>query len=95
MLGVYIASLVMIPSNTDPGMLLAALFGMSLAPIAGQFGFIYGVLAGFIHSAVVLVVGAPCGGYNLYNNGFSAGLVALLMLSIIQSVSRRWRHADH
>jgi len=95
MLGVYIASLVMIPSNTDPGMLLAALFGMSLAPIAGQFGFIYGVLAGFIHSAVVLVVGAPCGGYNLYNNGFSAGLVALLMLSIIQSVSRHWRHADH
>lgn len=95
MLGVYIASLVMIPSNTDPGMLLAALFGMSLAPIAGQFGFIYGVLAGFIHSAVVLVVGAPCGGYNLYNNGFSAGLVALLMLSIIQGVSRHWRHADH
>jgi len=95
MLGVWLASLVMVPSNTDPGMMLAALFGMSLAPIAGQFGFIYGVLAGFIHSAVVLVVGAPCGGYNLYNNGFSAGLVALLMLSIIQGVSRHWRHADH
>ncbi len=94
MLGVWLASLVMVPSNTDPGMLLAALFGMSLAPIAGQFGFIYGVIAGFIHSAVVLVVGAPCGGFNLYNNGFSAGLVALLMLSLIQGVSRRWRHAD-
>ena len=95
MLGVWLASLVMVPSTTDPGMLLAALFGMSLAPIAGQFGVLYGVIAGFIHSAVVLVVGAPCGGYNLYNNGFSAGLVALVMLSLIQGFSKRWRHADH
>lgn len=94
MIGVYIASLVMNPSNTDPGMLLAALFGMSLAPIAGQFGPVYGIIAGFIHAAVVLVVGAPCGGYNLYNNGFSAGLVGLVMLSLIQGTSKRWRHTD-
>lgn len=93
-LGVWLASMVMTPSNTDPGMLLAALFGMSLAPIAGQFGPIYGIIAGFIHAAVVLVVGAPCGGFNLYNNGFSAGLVALVMLSLIQGVSKHWRHTD-
>jgi len=94
MAGVYLASLVMQPSNTDPGMLLAALFGMSLAPIAGQFGTVYGIIAGFIHAAVVLVVGAPCGGYNLYNNGFSAGLVGLVMLSLIQGTSKHWRHTD-
>ena len=94
MTGVYLASLVMRPSNTDPGMLLAALFGMSLAPISGQFGITYGIIAGFIHAAVVLVVGAPCGGYNLYNNGFSAGLVGLVMLSFIQGTSRHWRHTD-
>lgn len=94
MLGVWIASHVMVPTQTDPGMLLAALFGTALAPVAGQFGWFYGIIAGFLHAAVVLAVGAPCGGYNLYNNGFAAGLVALVMVSLIQGISRRWRNAD-
>ncbi len=92
--GVFIASHIMNPSNTDPGMQLAALFGTALAPISGQFGPHYGVLAGLVHAAVVLAVAAPCGGYNLYNNGFAAGLVALVMVSMIQGVSKRWRSAD-
>lgn len=92
--GVWLASLVMVQNHTDPGMQLAALFGTALAPIAGQFGWHYGVMAGFLHAAVVLAVAAPCGGYNLYNNGFSAGLVALVMVSVIQGISRRWRESD-
>lgn len=94
MFGVWIASHVMVPTQTDPGMLLAALFATALAPIAGQFGWFYGIVAGFLHAAVVLAVSAPCGGYNLYNNGFAAGLVALVMVSLIQGISRRWRNAD-
>lgn len=94
MFGVWIASHVMVPTHTDPGMQLAALFGTALAPISGQFGWYYGIIAGFLHAAVVLVVGAPCGGYNLYNNGFAAGLVALVMVSLIQGISHRWRHVD-
>ena len=94
MFGVWIASHMMVPTQTDPGMLLAALFGTALAPVAGQFGWYYGIIAGFLHAAVVLAVGAPCGGYNLYNNGFAAGLVALVMVSLIQGVSRKWRNAD-
>ena len=69
-------------------------FGTALAPISGQFGAHYGVLAGLLHAAVVLATAAPCGGYNLYNNGFAAGLVALVMVSMIQGVSKRWRSAD-
>jgi hypothetical protein len=86
--GVYIAAHIMQPAATDPGMQLAALFGTALAPISGQFGWHYGVLAGFLHAAVVLAVGAPTGGFNLYNNGFSAGLVALVMVAIIQGFQR-------
>ena len=94
MFGVWIASHVMIPTHIDPGMQLAALFGTALAPIAGQFGWLFGIIAGFLHAAVVLAVGAPCGGYNLYNNGFSAGLVALVMVALIQGISHKWRNAD-
>lgn len=89
MAGVYLGSILMVAETTSPGLQLAALFGSSLAPVAGQFGWPYGVLAGFLHSAVVLAVGAPCGGYNLYNNGFSAGLVALVMVSTIQGFSKK------
>ncbi len=94
MLGVWLASHVMVSNETDPGMLLAAQFGTALAPIAGQFGWFYGIVAGFLHAAVVLAVGAPCGGYNLYNNGFSAGLVALVMVSLIQGISLKGHHHE-
>lgn len=72
-----------------PSVKLAALFGTALAPISGQFGLIYGIAAGFLHTCVVLAVGPPCGGYNLYNNGFAAGLVAFIMVAVIQDLLNR------
>ncbi len=84
-LGVYIGALTNIWDIRDPSILLAALFGTSLAPIAGEFGIIIGALAGFIHLAVTLNVLALHGGLNLYNNGFSAGLVATFLVPIIDA----------
>lgn len=59
---------------------LSALFGTSLAPIAGVYGIIWGVIAGWLHLAVVQSIGTVHGGLNLYNNGFSAGIVAGFLL---------------
>lgn len=84
-LGVFLGSLTKIWSINDPSILLAALFGTALAPIAGEFGWKYGVIAGFIHSSVVLNVGILHGGLNLYNNGFAAGIVAAFLVPIIES----------
>lgn len=84
-LGVFIGSLTKIWSINDPAILLAALFGTALAPIAGEFGWQYGVIAAFIHSSVVLNVGVLHGGLNLYNNGFAAGIVAAILVPIIQA----------
>ena len=39
---------------------------------------------GLIHSSVVLCVGALHGGLNLYNNGFSAGLVCIILIPLIE-----------
>ncbi|KXZ39457.1 Protein of unknown function [Alkalithermobacter thermoalcaliphilus JW-YL-7 = DSM 7308] len=83
-LGVILGSITKTWSLTDPAILLAALFGTALAPIAGEFGWKYGVLAGFIHSSVVLNVGVLHGGLNLYNNGFAAGIVAAVLIPIIE-----------
>jgi len=70
-------------SPSDPGAILAALFGTTLAPIAGTFGPFVGILAGFIHLSVVMNVGFLHGGMNLYNNGFAGGIVAAVFISVL------------
>lgn len=86
--GVVLGSLVMHWSLTDSAVQLACLFCTTLAPISGYFGWQFGVLAGFIHSSVVLYTGSPVAGMNLYNNGFSGGLVAIVLYAVILSTIR-------
>ncbi len=67
----------------SPALQLAGLFGTTLAPFAGCFGWPAGVLAGLLHSSVVLYAGLPLEGINLYNNGFSGGLIAIVLYPIL------------
>ncbi len=87
--GVFLGSLAKPWSASDPSMQLIALFGTTLAPIAGRFGWHWGVLAGFIHSSAALSVGALHAGFNLYNNGFAAGLVASVLVPVIMAIRTR------
>lgn len=68
---------------------LSGLFATSLAPIAGVFGTFWGIVAGALHLSVVTSTGALHGGMNLYNNGFSAGIVAGFMLPILRTLNER------
>ncbi len=88
-LGVLIAGVLSSSNLADPTILLAALFATGLAPIAGQFGMIAGLVTGMIHLGLVQSIGAYHGGINLYNNGFSAGLVALFVLPIIEVFAKQ------
>ncbi len=83
--GVYLATLFNIWDPSSTSVILAALFGTSLAPISGKFGWKYGILTGFMHLSLVMNVGYLHGGMNLYNNGFSAGLLAAVLVPIIDS----------
>lgn len=71
---------------SDPPIQLAALFATTLAPVAGEFGIFWGIVAGFLHSSLVLNVGALHGGFNLYNNGFSGGAVAAVLVPVIEAI---------
>ena len=77
----------------SPSPLLALLFSTTLAPVAGEFGVIVGVLAGYMHSSVALNVGVVYGGMNLYNNGFAGGIVAMFMVPVIHSIMDKRAHA--
>jgi uncharacterized protein YjeT (DUF2065 family) len=89
MCGVVLGSFVMHWSLSDSAVQLACLFCTTLAPISGYFGWPYGVLAGFLHASVVLYTGIPVAGMNLYNNGFSGGLVATVLYPTILAIARR------
>lgn len=89
MLGVVFAGFFKTWNTSDPGPALALLFSTTLAPIAGEFGIIAGLLAGFLHSSVAINVGIIYGGMNLYNNGFAGGILAAFMVPIILSIKDR------
>jgi hypothetical protein len=56
----------------------------ALAPVAGKFGLFYGLLAGFLHLLIAPQALALQGGFDLYNNGFTAGLAAGIVVVIAQ-----------
>ena len=89
MIGVALGAYGMHYTPDYPALQLAGLFGTTLAPIAGHFGWPFGILAGFIHSALVLQTGSPVAGLNLYNNGFSGGLIAIVLYPTITAI---WKH---
>ena len=89
MAGVFLGSLAKPWNADDPSILLAALFGTTLAPIAGRFGWHWGVVAGFVHSSAALSVGPVHAGLNLYNNGFAAGIVASILVPVIIAIQSR------
>ena len=72
-------------SLQTPSVILAALLSTGLAPVAGQYGVVWGIIAGYIHLSVNLHVSHMHGGLNLYSNGFAAGLVAAILIPIIDS----------
>ena len=84
LIGVYLAKFG--SYNDSFTVALSGLFGTSLAPVAGVYGTFWGIVAGWLHLAVVQSIGTVHGGLNLYNNGFSAGIVAGFLLPIMNTI---------
>ena len=95
MIGAFLSALLNVWELTSPSNMAAILFATALAPMAGQFGWVWGIVAGFLHVSVAMFVGELNGGLNLYNNGFAAGIVAMFLIPVI-TVSERMRksHED-
>ncbi len=91
-MGVFLSTFLNIYQVTSPAIQLAAIFSMGVAPIAGQFGVFAGILAGMLHVAIVTCTNDMYGGLNLYNNGFSCGWVAIIMVPFAESFIKRFEH---
>ena len=58
-------------------------FATGLCPIAGVYGFKYGVIAGVVSAIICTSTASMHGGFVLYNGGFNAGLAALALIPIL------------
>ena len=62
------------------GILIGLCYANGLSPIAGSYGWAYGVLAGGLHYLLVTAVPDMHGGFCLYNGGFTAALICLMLV---------------
>ncbi|KRQ87688.1 hypothetical protein ABG79_00489 [Caloramator mitchellensis] len=89
LIGTYISAYLNIWEINSQSIILASLFGTNLAPIAGEFGWFAGIIAGFFHVSVVMNMSYLHGGLNLYNNGFAGGIVAIVLVPILSAIMRK------
>jgi len=88
MAGVLAGALLLGFDTSSTGIVISILFSTTIAPIAGTHGPVWGFVAGLLHLSLVTNIGVIHGGINLYNNGFSGGLVAGVLIPIIDAFKR-------
>ena len=60
--------------------LIGLCYANGLSPIAGKYGFGFGILAGGLHYLLVSAVPDTHGGFLLYNGGFTAALICIMFV---------------
>jgi len=84
LIGVMLSSFFNIWDISSTSVIIAGLFGTTLSPIAGKYGWIAGIITGGVHLAISMNVGMVHGGINLYNNGFAGGIAAGIIIPILK-----------
>ena len=69
-------------------------FATGLCPIAGSYGFKYGVIAGIVSAIICTSTAAMHGGFVLYNGGFNAGLTALALIPVLDFYNIKPKKTD-
>ena len=59
-------------------------YANGLSPISGKYGWQYGMAAGILHYCMVTTVPSLHGGFCLYNGGFTAALVCLFLVPVLE-----------
>lgn len=59
-------------------------YANGLSPISGKYGWQYGFAAAILHYCMVTTVPSLHGGFCLYNGGFTAALVCLLLVPVLE-----------
>ena len=63
-------------------------YANGLSPIADKYGWLYGFLAAIMHYLLVTSVPTLHGGFCLYNGGFTAALICIILVPSLERFSR-------
>jgi hypothetical protein len=63
-------------------------YANGLSPIADKYGWPFGILAGAMHYILVTSVPSLHGGYCLYNGGFTAALICIILVPALEKFSQ-------
>ncbi len=85
LIGYWVGSLFGANAINAQAIVVGACFASGLAPVSGVYGPIAGIVAGVLHYCLVTSVPAIHGGFNLYNGGFTSGLVAFVLVPVLES----------
>ncbi len=70
---------------SNQAILVGLCFASGLAPIAGNYGWWAGVLAGGMHYFLVTSIPAIHGGFSLYNGGFTSLVIAVILVPQLEA----------
>ena len=68
--------------------LVGLCYANGLSPVSGRYGWPLGILAGVLHFILVTCVPAMHGGFLLYNGGFTACLLCMFLLPVLERFCR-------
>ena len=71
------------------GIVVGLCFSSGLAPISGEYGIVAGIVAGALHYCLVTLAPLVHGGFNLYNGGFTAGIVCFVCAPILEQYFKK------
>lgn len=83
MLGAFLIGLTPFVDGQALGPSIAILFVTALAPVSLKYGFLIAVIAGMVHVVLGPAFLFLQGGFALYNNGFVAGFVAIVIVQVV------------
>jgi len=85
MIGYYVASLFGANAINAQAIVVGMCFCSGLAPVTGRYGVIAGFIGAIMHYCLVTSVPAIHGGFTVYNGGFTAGLVCLILVPVLEA----------
>lgn len=87
MIGVTLASKFLAVDVHHATIITIGLFSTGLCPLTGRYGTLVGIFMGMAHLHVTLSTASWHAGMNLYNNGFSSGIVAMLAIPVLEALN--------
>jgi len=88
MAGYVLAAIPGVNAVNSQAIVVGLCYASGLCPISGVYGWAYGILAGAAHYALVTSVPALHGGFCLYNGGFTAVLIAMMLVPQLEMFCR-------